>query len=131
MLAVQQQHTAGVVAVAAPPPSAAAASLDGFFWVHDPAKTRGPKRVAAAVVEAARKSFGTDEDVLLIDVARGLRRSPCPCLSWCRSVTTHNRTSCQGAPHGSDGSCSGSSHGSSHSFMPLTATAGTAAGSCR
>lgn len=36
------------------------------FWVQDPARSRGPVRVASAVLEQARRTFGTDEDLLLI-----------------------------------------------------------------
>eukprot|EP00775_Hariotina_reticulata_P009729 gene9729-biopygen11636 len=151
MLVEPPHHPAVVEAPAAaaaaqpppPPPTAAAAAaapvvLDGFFWVHDPAKTRGPKRVAAAVVEAARKSFGTDEDVLLIDVARGLRTAACPCFSWYNNVTADSSISGQLHPHVSDGSCNGSCNGSRHDncmLSPVTAAAaaaaaGTAADGC-
>eukprot|EP00878_Enallax_costatus_P008667 GHUV01009061.1.p1 GENE.GHUV01009061.1~~GHUV01009061.1.p1 ORF type:complete len:460 (+),score=166.15 GHUV01009061.1:529-1908(+) len=40
----------------------------GHFWVHDPACSHGPVRVPVSIVESARKTFGTDEDILLIDV---------------------------------------------------------------
>jgi hypothetical protein len=43
----------------------------GYFWVQDPAHSRGPVRIPVAVVESARKTFGTDEDILLIDVPAG------------------------------------------------------------
>lgn len=46
----------------------AACVQGGFFWVHDPARSHGPVRVPVSVVECARKTFGTDEDILLVDV---------------------------------------------------------------
>jgi hypothetical protein len=40
----------------------------GYFWVQDPAHSRGPVRIPVSVVESARKTFGTDEDILLVDL---------------------------------------------------------------
>jgi hypothetical protein len=43
----------------------------GYFWVQDPAHSHGPVRIPVSVVESARKTFGTDEDILLVDVPAG------------------------------------------------------------
>jgi Guanylylate cyclase len=57
-------------------PEATVRSRDlGHFWAHDPALTHGPVRIPAALLESARKSFGTDEDVLILQQP-GLGREP-------------------------------------------------------
>jgi hypothetical protein len=45
-----------------------------LFWVQDPAKPSGPCRLAADTLEAGRRAFGTDEDLLIIDLP--------PARSW-------------------------------------------------
>jgi hypothetical protein len=81
----QQEAAAAVAAfVQPPPPSVTHPYLSGYaghyllltgfdpatqhFWVQDPAKQSGPSLLAADLLEAGRKAFGTDEDLLLIEV---------------------------------------------------------------
>ena len=39
------------------------------FLVHDPCQASGPAKLSAAVLDRARQSFGTDEDLLWLDLS--------------------------------------------------------------
>jgi hypothetical protein len=65
------QHTGVGQSKACASMLASGAAQLGYFWVQDPAHSRGPVRIPVSVVESARKTFGTDEDILLIDVPAG------------------------------------------------------------
>ena len=40
------------------------------FLLHDPCQASGPALVDASLVDRARTSFGTDEDLLWLDMSR-------------------------------------------------------------
>ena len=39
------------------------------FLVHDPCQASGPVKLSAALVDKARTSFGTDEDLIWLDLS--------------------------------------------------------------
>eukprot|EP00879_Flechtneria_rotunda_P019815 GHRR01020829.1.p2 GENE.GHRR01020829.1~~GHRR01020829.1.p2 ORF type:complete len:710 (+),score=358.26 GHRR01020829.1:752-2881(+) len=94
--AAAAQHPSSVMHVGAAAASSHAAAaamvpaavdpLAGDFWVHDPAYSHGPVRVAAKVVEAARMSFGTDEDILLIDIVQSTAATETDTEISCQAV---------------------------------------------
>ena len=86
------------------------------YSVCDPAGVSSPVRVPAECLETARRSFGTDEDILLVShkqwrlraAAAPAPTSPppppqCPCLRSCRcSVSSHREKLPRRAAAGSD-----------------------------
>uniref|UniRef100_A0A383VMI5 Guanylyl cyclase n=1 Tax=Tetradesmus obliquus TaxID=3088 RepID=A0A383VMI5_TETOB len=69
--AADAQHANAAQSKACASMLASGAAQLGYFWVQDPAHSRGPVRIPVSVVESARKTFGTDEDILLVDVPVG------------------------------------------------------------